>query len=624
MLSGRQVVSNIARPTLVLCVLITLLAAPAPGISAGPIAVSSPAVALQQPPAPPAPPPPGPPAPPPPATQPAPPPEIVREIEVRGHRNVPVADITARITQTKIGAPLRQEDVQADIRAIIDTGLFADATARIERVTDGVRVIFIVIENPVVTEIIIEGNTVIPTADILRALGIPLGQVLNVRRMRDGVAAVEKLYEEKGYVLARVADTSIIPVDGGRLRLRIAEGRIEAIRLRGLNRTRPRIVERQLTIKVDQVFNINELNANLQRLSQVGLFENIRAQPEPGTDPDSVVLIIEFEEARTTSFSGGVGYSTTQGLLGFVEYQDANWRGLGQTLTARVQRSLLERGGPIRFNYEISFREPYLDSQRTSGDLALYSRSSLEIEFAKSKIRSRYQLNRTGSSVAVGRVLGTNTLVSVRLRSEETTFNVLPRDPAKPSSPKIPPRRLTPGRVISVTVGGSRSTLNDPQTPTSGERRLVSLEVGVPWLGGQFGFTKTNLDYMRLFPIRNNSFFLARAVAGIGTGNIPVQEQYALGGSSTLRALPFGALRANSMFVTNLEYHFPLGTFIKELGEVQGIVFADIGNAPIRFTDVRIGYGVGVSLKTPIGPIRLDVAFGQGSTQTWIVIGSPF
>ncbi|MGH2348941.1 MAG: BamA/TamA family outer membrane protein, partial [bacterium] len=72
------------------------------------------------------------------------------------------------------------------------------------------------------------------------------------------------------------------------------------------------------------------------------------------------------------------------------------------------------------------------------------------------------------------------------------------------------------------------------------------------------------------------------------------------------------------------EYHFPLGTFIKELGEVQGIVFADVGNAPIRFTDVRIGYGVGVMLNTPIGPVRLDVAFGQGSTQTWISIGSPF
>jgi len=104
----------------------------------------------------------------------------------------------------------------------------------------------------------------------------------------------------------------------------------------------------------------------------------------------------------------------------------------------------------------------------------------------------------------------------------------------------------------------------------------------------------------------------------------PQSVRSTLVGYFGLRALPFGALRANSMFVTNLEYHFPLGTFIKELGEVQGIVFADIGNAPIRFTDVRIGYGVGVSLKTPIGPIRLDVAFGQGSTQTWIVIGSPF
>ena len=242
----------------------------------------------------------------------------------------------------------------------------------------------------------------------------------------------------------------------------------------------------------------------------------------------------------------------------------------------------------------------------------------------KQKIFSRYQLSRSGSSVAVSRPFGPQTLVSVRLRSEETLFDVLPRDPLDPKSPRIPPKRLTPGRVVSVTVGGSRATFNDPQSPTSGERQLLSLEVGLPWLGGQFGFTKTNLDYMRLFPIRTNSYFLARLAAGYGIGNIPVQEQYILGGSSSLRALPFGALRANSLFVTNLEYHFPLGTLIRQLGEMEGIVFADVGNAPIRFTDVRIGYGAGVAIKTPFGPVRLDVAFGQGTTQTWITIGSPF
>jgi len=571
-----------------------------------------------------------PPAPPPTQQPPAQQQEIVREIEIRGNKNVPTAEIAAKITLTKVGTPLRQEDVQTDLRAILDMGVFADATVRLERAPDGVRVIFLVLENPIVTEIIIDGNTVIPTADIIKALGIPLGEVLNVRLMRDGVAAVEKLYEDKGFVLARVADTSIIPVDGGRLRIRIAEGQIEAIRFRGLSRTRPRIVERLLTIKPGQVFNINELNVYLQRLSQLQLFESIRAQPEPGTDPDTVVLVIEVEEARTSSISGGVGYSTTQGLLGFVEYQDTNWRGLGQTVSLRVQRSLLERGAPVRFNYDITFREPYLDSQRTSLDLALYSRASVETEFkARGAIRSRYQLNRTGSSVALARPftgiprIG-DALISLRLRSEETTFDVLPRDPAKPGSPKVPPKRLTPGRVFSITAGGSRSTLNDPRVPTSGDRQLLSLEVGLPILGGQFGFTKTNLDYMRLFPTRNNAYFLARVSAGFGTGNIPVQEQYSLGGSSSMRALPFGALRASSVFVTNLEYHFPLGTFIKELGEVQGIVFADVGNAPIRFTDVRIGYGVGIMLNTPIGPVRLDVAFGQGSTQTWISIGSPF
>ncbi len=607
--------SSATRRMLILCVMTAVLAWPAAGTSAGPIAGAGPLLVLQQPPAPPAP---QPPAPQPPAQ-----PEIIREIEIRGNQHVPTADIATLITQTKVGEPLRQEDVQADIRAILDTGLFADATARVERVTDGVRVIFLVIENPVVTEILVDGNTVIPTADILKALDIPIGQVLNVRRMRDGVAAVEKLYEAKGYVLARVADASIIPVDGGRLRIRIAEGRIEAIRFRGLQRTRPRIVERELTIKPGQVFNINELNANLQRLAALGLFENLRAQPEPGTDPDAVVLTIEFEEARTSSISGGVGYSSVRGLIGSVEYQDANWRGLGQTLGIRVERGLTATASG-RFTYEINFHEPYLDRQRTNADLSLYSRSSIEQEIRKNKIYSRFELNRSGSSVTLGRPLSEQVFVGVRLRSEETQFVLLPRNPNDKKSPKVPPKRLTPGRVISLTASGSRSTLNDRVSPTAGERQFVSVEVGLPIFGGQFQFTKTNLEYLRYFPLRGDRYFLARVLAGIGTGNIPLQEQYMLGGSSTLRALPFGAFRANSVFVTNLEYHFPLGTIIKELGDVQGIVFADIGNAPISLRGMKLGVGAGVAIKTPFGPVRLDVAFGQGRTQTWITIGSPF
>jgi translocation and assembly module TamA len=41
-------------------------------------------------------------------------------------------------------------------------------------------------------------------------------------------------------------------------------------------------------------------------------------------------------------------------------------------------------------------------------------------------------------------------------------------------------------------------------------------------------------------------------------------------------------------------------------------VFVDAGNAADKPTDLEpaLGYGVGLRVRTPIGPLRLDVAYG--------------
>ncbi|HET6781431.1 MAG TPA: BamA/TamA family outer membrane protein, partial [bacterium] len=71
------------------------------------------------------------------------------------------------------------------------------------------------------------------------------------------------------------------------------------------------------------------------------------------------------------------------------------------------------------------------------------------------------------------------------------------------------------------------------------------------------------------------------------------------------------------------EYHFPLSSILPRLGDTRGIVFVDAGVVP-AVTDMKIGYGVGVALQTPLGPIRIDIAFGPHGTQTWLSLGTPF
>lgn len=570
-----------------------------------------------------------PPAPPPPAQAPAQEQRRIIEVTVRGNRRIPAAQILAAVTRTKVGEVLSEEKIREDIRDINELGVFADVTARTEVEREGVRVIFIVTENPAVVEVVIEGNTVIPTEEIRRALGVPANEVLNIARMREGTRAVQKLYEDRGYVLARVTDTAVVPVEGApdqaRLRVRIAEGAVEAVRFEGLRKTRVSTALRHIQeTRQGAVFNADALNRDLQRLFDTGLFESIRARPEPGTDPDSAVVVIEVQEARTGQVGGGIGFSTAEGLLGFIEYRDSNWRGLGQTFAVRAERSV--QVAEARTNYEIRFTEPFLDPMRTSLDLNLFSRSTAESEYSGATVISRFELQRTGSSLSLSRPLDGVTTASVQLKSERTEIIPLPISVTDPTSPVVPPSALllTPGRVVSLQLSGTRDTRNDRLRPTRGDRLATVAELSLPWLGSDFRFTKFSIDYQRLFPAGRNAVLVGRVFLGAATGTLPAQEQFLLGGPSTVRAFGAGRFRANSMIVLNVEYRFPLGTLIRQLGEMQGIVFVDAGNAPLQTQNLKIGYGVGVAVATPVGPIRIDLAFGPEGRQTWVSLGAPF
>lgn len=550
-----------------------------------------------------------------PAPPPAPP---VKAIEVRGNVRVPADQILAVISATKVGEPLSDERIRADVRAINELGLFADVSARLETDPDGVILAFLVTENPVLAEIVIEGNTVATTDEVRTALGVPLDEVLNLNRLRAGAQAVQKVYEGKGYALARVADIVLLPVEtpvgAARLRLRISEGIVEAVRFEGLKKTQLPTAQQYIReTKAGALFNLQALNRDLQRLFDSGLFESVRARPEPGTHADSAVIVIELKEARTTQASFGLGYSSRDGLLGFIEFRDRNWQGRAQSFAVRVERAVQTQTAD-QLNYEISFNEPFLDAGGTGLGLSLFSRTTIEQEYDPSgTVTSRFNLERTGAIATLTRPIDGVTALSFRLKSELTEITLLEG---------VPPA-LSAGKVISFQLGFTRDNRDNRFTPTAGDKLALATEFALQSLGSGFEFTKYSLDYQRLFPAGSGTF-VARVFAGSATGLLPVQDQFILGGPSTVRALPSGFDRGDSMVVANVEYRLPMRVLIPAFEDVSLILFADAGKIPLDFVDPHIGYGVGIALSTPLGPIRIDLAFGPEGQQTWLSLGAPF
>jgi len=536
----------------------------------------------------------------------------------------------------RVGELLSEERLRADVASIVATGWFADATVRIESYRDGVRVAFLVVENPMITQVTFEGNTVIPTQELVRALNLPLGQVLNVIRLRDGARAIEKLYEERGFVLARVADIAIAANGEVRLRLRITEGRVEAIEYKGLVKTQRYVLDRGAIVRKDRVFNINEMNRDLQRIFGLELFENVQARPQPGTTPETVIVEIEVKEQPTQQARFGLGYGDRTGIVGMLEYSERNWKGRNQSIAVRFERGLGDRNvptltGPGPSNFSITYRDPWFDARQTALDVSLYESNTADFEYTGGTVVSRFMLNRLGSAIGFARPLGPVTTASIRLRSERTVITPLPLDqttppcdtnPDDPLCPKPPPSHFTPGRTVAVTLAGVRDRRDHRYTPTKGDRMSLALDFGIQVLGGDFGFGKYTFEYSRFFPA-GSGVLVGRTLLGASHGNLPLQEQFSLGGSSTFRGAMLARYRGPDVALLNLEYRTPLGGLARQLKDFTGIIFADAGGAPIS-AGIHFGYGIGVSINTPVGPIRIDYAIGPEGRQTWLSLGQPF
>ena len=564
-----------------------------------------------------------------PTPTPAPPPRVLA-IEVVGNRHIPTEQILAVIT-LKVGDILTPEQLRRDGEAVAGLGWFADVSLRVESDPAGVRVVFLLVENPVITEVVVEGNTVIGTPEILRALNIPIGQVLNSKQTREGVRAVEKLYEDKGYVLARVIDISLEPAGDGRLRVRVAEGRVEDIVFQGLTKTRPATARRYVLMKKGDVFNIQRMNVDLRALFETGLFENVQARPRPGSTPDTVIIEIEVKEAQTGQLGLGIGYSTTLGILGQVEYTERNWQGKAQTLSLRTERGFGQgpQGQSTKFSFILTFRDPFLDAQRTSMDINLFQASTVQLEVIAGTPSARFELDQIGGFIELGRPIDPRTVISLRLRSVLSTITALPIDPNDtcPPDPCNPPTNFTPGRTVSLTLSGTRDGRDSRVNPTRGSKQTLSLEFALPTLGGDFNFQKYFAEWVQYVPLGGQSVIAGRIAGGLSRGSVPGQDQFILGGATTLRGVPSAQYRGTSMALANLEFRAPLGGIAKFLENFTGVVFVDAGAAwgTAQSTNgVVVDYGVGVAFASPLGVLRLDFAWGPFGTQTWLNLGHPF
>ncbi|MEQ8223100.1 MAG: BamA/TamA family outer membrane protein, partial [Candidatus Eremiobacterota bacterium] len=127
------------------------------------------------------------------------------------------------------------------------------------------------------------------------------------------------------------------------------------------------------------------------------------------------------------------------------------------------------------------------------------------------------------------------------------------------------------------------------------------------------------------FPIGEHTLAF-RVLGGTSTGDLPLSDQFYLGGNDTLRAYEQGEFLGDRVFLFQAEYRFP----ILKSRVLQGALFFDAGNATQRdsvkglFDNIKSDEGIGIRVAVPalgIGAIRVDYAIKNEGGGGRIVIG---
>ncbi|MGB9607889.1 MAG: BamA/OMP85 family outer membrane protein [bacterium] len=530
----------------------------------------------------------------------------VVEIRVVGNEHISKEAILGVIS-TKVGQELDEQKLANDEKAISQLGYFYQVKAVKEQTPEGVIVTFITLENPFIKNIKIEGATVFPEKEILSWLKTEKEQVLNINTLRSDLESIINHYRQKGYIAIFPREPE--PTPDGTLIIYITEMKIGKIEIKGLHKTKEQVVERFIKSHPGDILNINTLAEDRKRIFDLGLFENVVIDLQPGASEDKVNVIFDITETKTGQVMVGLGYSAQQGLVGRAEILENNFRGMAEGI-----HFLWEVGGyTSKRSYEIGYYKPWIDKYNTSFNISIYDK--VLYRWVTEQATSRYDEYRKGMSAIFERPFSDWRRVSIGLRSEEVAIN--PEEGAG-----LPILGYVEGKVNAARFSYSLDTRDIKRSPRRGHYNIYSLELGK---SSSF-FTKQEIDLRRYKPMgrKGNYVFASRLNLAVAEGGVPAFEFYTVGGADTLRGYREDRFWGNKMALLSLELRVPLEK------SFFGAIFVDYGTAwggkystSDKFSP-HLGVGIGLRFETPLGPIRLDYGVGSEGARTHFSIGNPF
>jgi outer membrane protein insertion porin family len=526
--------------------------------------------------------------------------------------------------------------------------------------TGDVAVTLNVVEGPqwIVDELTITGMSQVKREEIATQLASAAGQPFADVNLAGDRNSVLTEYFKRGFPLATFKGGW---APGGTpnhvsVVYEINEGEREFVRrviTSGNRITRQSLIDKTITMKPGDPLSPVEETDIQKKFYDLGVFARVdTAIQNPEGASSHKYVLYNFEEANRYTVNVGIGaqiarfgspsqtsLASPAGSTGFspeisLEVSRLNFLGLGHTVSLRTLYSNLEKRGSI------SYLQPrFHDNAGRSISYTLLYDDTLNVRtFASRREEANVQISQQFSKSLTG-------LFRVAYRRVNVSSVIIPV--------LLVPQFLQPVRIGIVSANLVQDRRNNSANPSHGMFNTFDLGLASKAFGSQRSFGRAlvrNATYYKL----SKDIVLARqtqfgviapfaAPAGLtAQESVPLPERFFGGGADSLRAFPYnqagprdiGApvvtggpsskptgfpLGGNALFFNNVELRFPLlgenvqGVFFHDMGNV----FSSIGNMSFRYTQNNLqdfnymvhAAGFGVRYRTPVGPVRVDLAY---------------
>jgi outer membrane protein insertion porin family len=520
----------------------------------------------------------------------------------------------------------------------------------------------------------VEGATEVPEATVHGLLTLTAGKPFYRPQLDADRAAIERLYRNEGFQTVRVAPVSTLSDEDRRLDVRwtIREGvrsTVDHILVTGNERTAGDLIRREMVLQPGRPLGEEAVVESQRRLSALGLFRRVRIVPIPHGVTGKHDVLVEVEEAPSTTITEGVGIEAVPRLRrasdGRAEAQfEVAPRGFFQV----TRRNLWGKNRSVNLFTRVSFRprDPAIDSTDPS-DESGYGFNEYRVVgtlreprpfdrngeaqftgFYEQARRTSFNFSRRGGRMEYARRIGTSLTVSGRYTFDYTK---LFDEQIQPEDRLLVDRLFPQVRLSTMTASVLRDSRNDVLDPERGTVTGIDASVAPRALGSQVGFARTFVQGSIYRRLAGASRFVVAAAARVGFAvgferrvarldangepvlgsdgtpvidvvkDLPASERFFAGGDTTVRGFVLDQLGAsdtlndqgfpsggNGLVVLNLELRAP---YWKGLGAVA---FLDAGNVFKRAGDLSVGKlrpaaGAGLRYRSPLGPLRVDLGF---------------